>query len=240
MKLESISVFLPALNEQDNIKHSLKSIGLYLSKKFKDYEIIVVANGSSDNTSEIVKQFMKKDKHVKLINENKMGYGVALKSGFANSTKELIFYTDGDNQFNIADMDKLLPMLAKYDIVSGYRINRRDPPGRILVANVYNLIINLLFHPNIRDIDASFKLFKSEVFKKIDLRANTGLIDAEVLIKAKKQGYLIGQVGVRHYAREAGQTIYATANKNDMFVFVKPKVVIDILREIKVLWHELR
>lgn len=222
------------------MRECVLSIGKYIKTKFKEFEIIVVANGSTDNTAKIVRNLAKKDKHIKLVDENKRGYGIALRAGFANATKELIFYTDGDNQFNIEDMDKLLPMLAKYDIVSGYRIKRCDPPGRIFVASVYNLIINLLFHQGIRDIDASFKLFKSEVFKKIKLRANTGLIDAEVLIKAKKQGFLIGQVGVRHYAREAGQTIYATTNKNDMFVFVKPKVVIDILKEIKTLWRELR
>ncbi len=235
---KSISVFLPALNEQENIKTCLLSVKKYLNKRFKDWEILVISGGSTDKTEKIVRELAKKDKHIKLINfKKKLGYGIALKLGFTHSSKELIFYTDSDNQFNIEDMDKLLPMLSSYDIVSGYRASRQDPPMRIFIADVYNLLIRILFNLKVKDIDSSFKIYKKDVFKGMHLKANTGLIDAEVLIKAQKRGFSIGQVGVRHYPRTKGKTVYGMGKRN---TFVRPSVIIEILKEIKRLWAELR
>lgn len=236
MRDKSISVFLPALNEQENIKPCVLAVKKYLQTRFRDFEIIVIANGSTDKTEKIVSELNKKDKRIKIVNEKIKGYGAALRSGFTHASKELIFYTDADLQFSINDLDKLLPLLDRYAIVSGYRIKRQDPLMRIIAANVYNFLIRLLFHLNVRDIDCAFKLYKKEVFKHMKLRANTGLTDAEVLIKAKKRGFRIGQVGVNHYPRVKGQTIYAGGN----IALIRPKVVLDILREIKMLWKELR
>lgn len=234
---KSISVFLPALNEEENIKSCVLLVKKYLSRRFQDYEILVIANGSTDNTEKEALRLAKKDKHIIVVNDKKIGYGVALRSGFTNSSKDLIFYTDADNQFSIENMDKLLPLLKTYDIVSGYRVNRQDPPMRIFIAYVYNMLIRILFNLDIRDIDASFKLYKKKVFEKMKLKSNTGLIDAEVLIKAKKLGFSIGQVGVRHYPRTKGKTVYGMGRRN---TFVRPSVIIKILWEIKKLWPELR
>lgn len=238
MRQKSISVFLPVLNEEDNVITCVKSVKTYLSKRFKDWEIVVVSNGSTDNTTKIVRELAKKDKRIKSVDNKKVGYGEALKSGFENSSKELIFYTDGDNQFNINDLDKLLPMLNKFDAVSAYRINRQDPPMRIFVANVYNFLLRILFGIKIKDVDSSFKLFKREVFKNIKLKSKTGLIDAEVLIKARKNGFKIGQIGVKHYPRIKGRTIYEVRYK--LFHFVNPRTILGVLSEMKTLWSELR
>lgn len=240
MKQKSISVFLPALNEQENIKTSIYSVKEYLDKRFKDYEIIVVSNGSTDSTVRIVRELAKKDKHIMLINDKKLGYGTALRSGFAHSSKELIFYTDADNQFDIEDLDNLFPLLSSYDIVSGYRVKRQDPLMRIFVAWAYNMLIRILFNLKVRDIDASFKLYKKKVFENMILKASTGLIDVEVLIKAKKNGFSIGQIAVRHYPRMKGQTSYEIGKRNKIFAFVKPKVIMDIIKEIINLWSDLR
>lgn len=238
MVSKSISVFLPALNEEENIGSCVLSVKKYLENRFKDYEILVIASGSADDTAKIVMDLSRKDKHVKLINyKKKLGYGTALKSGFSQSSKELIFYTDSDNQFDIADMDKLLPLLTSYDIIAGFRINRQDPPMRIFIAWVYNILIRILFNLKVRDVDSSFKLYKKEVFDKIKLKSKTGLIDAEVLIKAKKNGFSIGQIGVEHYPRTKGKTVYGLGKRN---TFVRPGVVIDIFKEIKTLWSDLR
>lgn len=235
---KSISVFLPTLNEEENIKDCVVSVDKYLNKRFKDYEILVIASGSTDKTVEIVNKLANKNKHVKLINsKEKLGYGIALRSGFAHSTKELIFYTDSDNQFDIKDMDKMLPLLSSFDIVSGYRINRQDPIMRIFIANAYNLIINILFNLNIKDVDASFKIYKKKVLDKIELKSETGLIDAEVLIKARKKGFSIGQVGVRHFPRKKGKTVYGTGKRN---TFVKPSVIFGVISEIIKLWSDLK
>ena len=238
---KSISVFLPALNEQESIKTCVLSIKRYLDKRFKDYEILVISDGSTDNTNKIVREFAKKDQHIKLIHHKEnLGYGAVLRSGFARSSKELIFYTDSDNQFNIEDMDLLFPLLNSYDIVAGFRINRQDPLMRIFIANVYNILIEILFNPKIKDIDSSFKLYKKDVFKNMQLKANTGLIDAEILIKAKKNGFSIGQIGVRHYPRTKGRTAYEMGRRNNIIAIVRPKIIIDIFKEIKTLWAELR
>lgn len=240
MKQKSISVFFPALNEQENIKTCVLRALKYLKKRFKDYEILVVSNGSTDNTTKIALEFEKKYKRIKSICNRKVGYGVALRSGFTNSSKELIFYTDADNQFNIDDLDSLFPLVGAYDIVSGYRVKRQDPLMRIFVAWAYNMLIRILFNLRVRDIDASFKLYKRKVFTNMTLKANTGLIDAEILIKAKKKGFKIGQVGVRHYPRTRGQTRFEINQRNKIFAFVKPEVITDIISEIRNLWSDLR
>lgn len=238
---KSISVFLPALNEEENIKTAVLSIRKYLNQRFKDYEILVISDGSTDNTNRIVRGLSKKDRKIKLFTRKKrLGYGAALRAGFENSSKDIIFYTDADNQFNIEDMNKLLPHLNKYDIVSAYRINRQNPPMRLFVADIYNMIIRILFNLKIRDIDCSFKLYKRKVFESITLKANTGLIDAEVLIKAKKKGFKIGQIGVKHYPRLKGQTVYEMGGEIKIFALVRPSVIMDILKEIKTLWSDLR
>ena len=240
MKQKSISVFLPALNEQENIKTCILRVKKYLNKRFKNYEILVITSGSTDNTEKEVLKLAKKDKHIMLISDKKLGYGAALRLGFARSSKELIFHMASDNQYNIKDLDNLLPMLPSYDIVAGFRINRQDPLMRIFIANVYNMLIRVLFNPKVKDIDTSFKLYKKQVFDKIQLEANTGLIDAEVLIKARKNGFSIGQIGVRHYPRLKGQTSYEVGHRNKIFAIVRPRVIIDILEEIKNLWSDLR
>ncbi|GDX61846.1 glycosyl transferase [Candidatus Levyibacteriota bacterium] len=238
---KSISVFLPTFNEQENIKNCITSIKKYLNKNFMDYEILIISDGSNDDTEKIVNEIIARDSHVKLFARNKkLGYGAALRSGFAHSTKELIFYTDSDNQFNIESMDLLLPLIKTYDLISGFRIKREDPLMRIFIGNVYNLIIRMLFNIQIRDIDCSFKLFKKKVFKDITLKSNTGLIDAEVLIKAKKKGFKIGQIGVPHYPRLKGTTTYEIGNRNKIFAFVRPQVIFGVLAEIKNLWSDLR
>lgn len=237
---KSISVFFPAMNEEDNIKSCIESSKKYLGKRFEDFEILIVTNGSTDNTDKIVKEFSKKDQRIKLVHEKLKGYGGALRSGFSNAKKELVFYTDSDNQFDIKELDKILPMLEKYDVVSGYRKNRRDPLHRIVTAAVYNLLVNILFNLWVKDIDSSFKLYKRDVLKKMKLRSKTGLIDAEMLIKAKNNGFKIGQVGVTHYPRTAGAAFYEIGINNSNLSIVRPKVVLDILKEIKLLWRDLK
>jgi len=108
---------------------------------------------------------------------------------------------------------------------------------RIFIARAYNFLIRILFNLKVKDVDSSFKLYKREVFDNIRLMSKTGLIDAEVLIKAKKKGFSIGQIGVKHYPRTKGKTVYGMGKRN---TFVKPSVIIEILKEIKKLWSELR
>ncbi len=143
-----------------------------------------------------------------------------------------MFYTDSDSQFDISDLDIVLPMANYYDIVAGYRLNRQDPLMRIFIAFVYNRLIKLTLGLSIRDVDCSFKIYNRKVFESITMTSDTGLIDAEVLIKAKKKGFSITQVGVRHFPRVRGKTMYEVGQRNHFFAFVRPQVIIDLLYEI--------
>jgi glycosyltransferase involved in cell wall biosynthesis len=238
---KEISVVLPAYNEEDNIKKAILDIDSFLKKYFRTYEIIIVNNGSHDKTQEIVSSLIKKNKKIKLVRlKTNNGYGSGLRSGFAKAKYQYIFYTDADNQFDIRELSAFKPLIGKYDIICGYRRNRQDPRMRILTANVYNTIINILFRLNVRDIDCSFKLYRKEVFDAISLKSNTGLIDAEILIKAKKSGFTFApQLPVTHYPRTLGSSSYNMGAQGDLGL-VKPNVVVDIFQEIHKLWRELR
>jgi len=239
---KEISVVLPAFNEEENIEKQVTDIDKFLQKKFTDYEIIVVNNGSRDHTKSIVQNLIKSNKKIKLINlATNHGYGSGLRAGFKQAKKELIFYTDSDNQFDIKELRLLMPLTKNYDIVCGYRKNRQDPTMRIFIATVYNIIINMLFHVNVRDIDCSFKIYKKKVFDTITLHSDTGLLDAEILVKAKKAGFTIApQIPVTHYPRTLGQTMYEVGPRGKFFAFVRPEVIVEIFSEINKLWKELR
>ena len=238
---KEISVVLPAYNEEENIEKQISDVHNYLKKKFSSYEIIIVNNGSRDKTKQIIQKLQKSIKSIKLINlPVNNGYGAGLRAGFKEAKKELVFYTDSDNQFDIKELDLLLPLIKKYDIVCGYRKKRQDPQMRIFIATVYNILINLLFHIGVRDIDCSFKLYKKKVFDSMQLKSNTGLIDAEILIKAKKAGFTIApQLPVTHYPRTLGKTMYEIGPRGNFFAFVRPAVIVEIFSEIKRLWKEL-
>ncbi len=171
-----------------------------------DYEIIIVNDGSKDRTGEIADRLAKENPAVRVVHHEKnMGYGAALQSGFKNATKELVFYTDGDGQFNMEEIIKLLPLIENYDIVSGYRKKRMDPFIRKVNAFLWGLLVNTLFKIKVRDVDCAFKLYKRKIFEDISLTSQGALIDTEILAKAVAKGYKIAEVGVNHYPRLAGK-----------------------------------
>lgn len=221
-KIKEISVFFPCYNEEQNITNLVERAHEVLEDLANDYQIIVVNDGSTDNTRKIAENLTAKYKNVELKNHKEnMGYGAALRTGFKNARKELVFYTDGDNQFDIKELHLLIPLIEKFDIVSAYRIKRIDPFLRKFNAGLYNFALFILFGLNIKDIDCAFKLYKKDLFDKIEITSNGALVDAEILLKAKKLGYTICQVGVHHYPRTAGKQTGANI-----------KVVLRALKEI--------
>jgi glycosyltransferase involved in cell wall biosynthesis len=138
-------------------------------------------------------------------NRPNKGYGGALSAGFKAATKNWIFYTDGDGQFDINELEKVLPLLEQYDIVSCYRIKRQDPLMRKVNAFAWTTLVNLLFRINLRDIDGAFKIYPKPFIDAIEMHATGALIDTEMLAKARARGLSIGQMGVNHYPRTAGQ-----------------------------------
>jgi glycosyltransferase involved in cell wall biosynthesis len=202
----SISVFFPCYNEQDNVARTVENALAVLRKLGADFEVIIVDDGSSDETARIADGLAARQSAVTVVHHpTNLGYGAALQSGFKAATKQLIFYTDGDGQFDIAEMPPLLPLMDQYDIVSCYRLNRRDSIIRKINAWCWTKLVCLLFGLKIRDIDCAFKLYKSEIFKDMKLQSAGALIDAEILARAARKGYTITQKPVHHYPRTAGK-----------------------------------
>jgi glycosyltransferase involved in cell wall biosynthesis len=200
-----ISVFFPCYNEQDNLEVVIKQALAVLEQLKADFELIIVDDGSTDGTGRIADEMAEANSRIKVVHhQTNLGYGAALRSGFKRSSKELVFYTDGDGQFDIKEMPPLLGLMEQYDIVSCYRLNRRDNIIRKINGWCWTKLVCLLLGMKIRDIDCAFKLYKREIFDNIKLLSTGALIDAEILARAIRKGYRVTQEGVHHYARRAG------------------------------------
>ncbi|MHC4385788.1 MAG: glycosyltransferase family 2 protein [Planctomycetota bacterium] len=202
----SLSVFFPCYNEKDSIRSLTEKTVSVVEKICSDHEVILVNDGSSDGTDVLANQLAEEYPAVRVIHhtQNK-GYGAALQSGFRAATKEYVFYTDGDGQFDIGELPNLLPLIRQYDIVSGYRISRQDNLLRKINAFCWTKLVGFLFDLKLKDIDCAFKLYKREIFDRIEMHSTGALIDTEILARAQRKGYTITQIGVHHYPRMAGQ-----------------------------------
>jgi len=201
----SISVFLPCYNEQGNVARTVEKAVQMLEKLGVDYEIIIVNDGSRDDTGKIADGLAAENSRVRVVHHQRnLGYGTALQSGFRAATKELVFYTDGDGQFDIGELPPLLALMEQFDIVSCFRINRQDSVARKINAWCWTKLVCLLFGMRIRDIDCAFKLYKRKIFNDITLKSTGALIDAEILARAINKGYSVTQRPVHHYPRTAG------------------------------------
>lgn len=230
MKLTSLSVFFPAYNEQDNIARSVNDALRILPEFAEKFEIIVVNDGSKDNTAEILRDLAVKNPLVKVVtHEKNRGYGGALKSGFAAARFDYVFFTDGDGQFDLRELDKLVELIQDTDIATGIRVNRRDPVHRRVNAGAYNVLVRILFGLKVKDIDCAFKLIRKEVLQAIELKTDSQFISAEFLIRAKARGFRIRQTPVTHLPRQQG-----TPTGNN------PKVVLKVFCELFRLWKELK
>jgi len=205
MKKYPLTIFFPCYNEEQNVERVTCEALAAASQVSDDYEIIIINDGSNDRTADVAEKLAEKHPQVRAIHhEVNKGYGAALQTGFKNASKELVFYTDGDGQFKIEEIKVLLPHIEKFDIVSGYRISRRDPLHRKINAFMWGTMVNMLFKLNISDVDSAFKLYRRKIFDDITLTSQGALIDTEILAKAKSKGYTITEVGVNHYPRTAG------------------------------------
>ncbi len=228
-----LSVFFPAYNEEENIKSTVeKAISVLETLNLKSYEVMVVNDGSTDGTAREVESLEKKDKHVRLINRAQNGgYGEALKDGLYNAKYDYIVFTDSDGQFDFSEVKKFIDKADKADIVAGYRINRSDPPIRVLMGWVWTMLGNLLLGIGVRDVDCAFKLVKRQVLDQIPRleSGRGGMISPELLAKAKMRGFTITEVGVNHFPRQAGRQTGA-----DIKVMVRSFV--DLFR----LWRNIK
>jgi glycosyltransferase involved in cell wall biosynthesis len=226
----SISFVIPAYNEQDNIKRSVDSAFDFLNSNFSDFEIIVVDDGSRDNTQTVCKDLISQygNKVIVLKHPENKGYGAALRTGLFSAKKDLVFYTDSDNQFDTREISSFMPYVADYDLVIGYRKDRKDRLIRKFCAFVYNRLIFLLFQLDVRDIDCSFKLFKRPALNLLSIDRDRFLVDAELLLKSKLNNFKIKQLPVTHLPRQAGRSK------------IKPYHIFTTLRDIAYIYKKLK
>lgn len=204
---QNISIILPCYNEEKNIARQISYANSTLNKITDDYEIIIVNDGSTDGSRVLLEQLAKDNDKIKVIShKSNLAYGKALKSGFKQATKDLVFFTSMDNQYDINQINTFLQYIVHNDIVIGYRAKRKDPFYRIFIAKSYNLLIRILYGLEIQDIDCAFKLFRKNVISRLQIKSQYSFIDAEILLKAKKSGYSIKQLEVQHYPRMLGSS----------------------------------
>ena len=207
----SISAVLPAYNEEKNIESAVNSCESVLKGMTNKYEIIIVNDGSTDDTGRII-DAMAKNKRIKAVHHaSNKGYGAAIRSGFERAGCELVFYTDSDNQFDVKELKKLTRLIGNADIVAGYRIDRKDGLHRTVLSKGYNMLIKLFFGIKFRDIDCAFKLFRKSALDRIEIKSSGFLIDAEIMAKLVENNYVIREVGVHHYPRAEDKSTVSIA-----------------------------
>jgi glycosyltransferase involved in cell wall biosynthesis len=208
-RFRSLSVFFPAYNDAPSLPTLIARTFDVLQQHVHDYEVIVVNDGSADNTGEVLetlRQHYAPCMRVVTHPENR-GYGGALRSGFAAARKEFVFYTDGDGQYDVGELPLLLERMgSQTGLVNGYKLERHDPTHRIFIGNVYNFCARLLFRIRIRDIDCDYRLIRRELLDKIQLTSTSGTICVELVRKLELSGCEVMEVGVHHYPRLYGRS----------------------------------
>lgn len=232
-QIKTLSVFLPAYNEEANLENTYKNVKENLQKNFEDWEIIIVDDGSKDNTGKIADTLAKKDSHVRVIHHHpNRGYGAAFKSCLYAGKFPWISFIDSDGQFDFSEITKLVSLQEKTsaDLVIGYYLGRKVSFSRKINSFIWQTIVNLLFGLNVRDIDCGFKLISKKVVDTIPkLESERGaFISSEFLIKAKKSNFKIVEIGVNHYPRKQGEATGAKLN-----------VIIKSFMDLFSLWRKL-
>ena len=219
----TLSVFFPAYFDELNIgKVADKAIEVLESLKLKDYEVFIIEDCSPDKSGEVADELAAKyDKLWVIHHQKNMGYGATLREGFMKAKMDYVFYTDGDNQFDLDELRKFVALIPYSDIVVGYRKHKQYSLYRKFTSLCYNYLLRLIFDIHYWDIDCAFKLFKTELFRKIEINSVDAFIDAEIMLKAKLLGYSSTELGVRHLPRVDGVSTAA-----------RPSVILRTIREI--------
>ncbi len=204
-----ISVFFPAYNDAPSLPGLIEQTFKILNGLDADYEVIVVNDGSQDGTALVLEELHGIwGKRLRVItHEQNRGYGGALRSGFEAATRELVFYTDGDGQYDVRELPLLLErMTPGIGLVNGYKLERQDPWHRIVIGKCYNAFARMMFGIRIRDIDCDFRLIRRELIKNIRLESTSGTICVELVRKIEMSGCGVAEVGVHHYPRLHGRS----------------------------------
>lgn len=227
----SISVFFPAYNDGGTIPSMVLTALMTLRELTDDCEVIVVNDGSVDYTAAVLEELASRYAELRIIHhEQNCGYGGALRTGFSSATKDLIFYTDGDAQYDPREMTRLYEAWSdEVDFVNGYKISRSDPLHRVIIGRLYHWTVKLAFGLHLRDVDCDFRLIRRTIFDTIQLESDSGVICVELVKKVQDAGFRIAEVPVHHYHRAYG--------KSQFFNFRR---IWRTGRQLWALWWELR
>jgi glycosyltransferase involved in cell wall biosynthesis len=226
-----LSVFFPAYNDSGTIASMVVNALITARRLTPDYEVIVINDGSRDLTPQILDELARVYPEVKVVHHPKnRGYGGALRSGFATASKEFVFYTDGDAQYDPSEMALLWERASAgdVDLVNGYKISRSDPLHRIFIGRFYHHTVKMLFGLRVRDVDCDFRLMRRSIFDRISLEKNSGVICLELMKKIHDAGFRIAEVPVHHYHRAYGKSQFFNFGR----IF---RTGIDVLK----LWYSL-
>jgi len=224
-----ISAFFPAYGDWGTIGSLVVLVSSVLAELTDDWEVIVVNDASPDHVGLILSELQQRYPRLRVVtHERNRGYGGALRSGFAAATKEWVFYTDGDAQYDVRELKALWAAREGADMVNGYKIHRHDPLHRIVIGRLYHRFVKLCFGLKIRDVDCDFRLLRRAVFEKVELTRDSGLICVELVTKVEKNGFSVVPVPVHHYHRIHGRSQF----------FNLPRLV-QVARGMGVLWWEL-
>ncbi len=205
----SLSVFFPAYNDAPSLPGLLQKTFATLEQNVADYEVIVVNDGSQDQTAQVLEELCRLyAPYLRVVTHpQNRGYGGALRSGFTAARKEFVLYTDGDNQYDVAELPLLLErMTPDTGLVNGYKLERHDPVHRVWIGSAYNFCARLLFRIRIRDIDCDYRLIRRGLLDKIQLTSTSGTICVELVRKLELSGCRVAEVGVHHYERLYGRS----------------------------------
>jgi glycosyltransferase involved in cell wall biosynthesis len=226
----SLSVVFPAFNEEANIRRTVEAARMVLPKLAETWEIVLVNDGSRDATTPICDELAEQFPEVRAIHHMvNRGYGAALKSGILAARHDYIFFTDSDGQFDLQELEHLLQYASEFDIVTGYRAKRQDPPHRLINAWGWKTLVRMVLGVKVRDIDCAFKIFQRSVFDRVQIRSVGAMVNTEILAQANSFGMRIHEVKVSHYPRRAGKPSGANL-----------KVIAKAFKELFRLWGQLR
>jgi glycosyltransferase involved in cell wall biosynthesis len=208
-KFPSLTVFFPAYNDAPSLPALVGKTFEVLREYVDDYEVIVVNDGSYDNTADVLDELRRAHMpYLRVITHpQNRGYGGALRSGLGGAKKEFVFYTDGDGQYDVGELPALLALCGPdTGLVNGFKLERHDPAHRIWIGNVYNFCARLLFRIRIRDIDCDYRLIRRSLLDRIKLTSTSGTICVELVRKLELSGCEVKEVGVSHLPRLHGKS----------------------------------
>jgi glycosyltransferase involved in cell wall biosynthesis len=225
-----LSVVFPAYNDAGTIASMVVAARVAARRLADDYEIVVVNDGSADHTAEVLSELESVFPELRVVHHAKnRGYGGALRSGFQTATKELIFYTDGDAQYDPREMESLFAVWGEgSDFVNGVKMGRSDPFHRAIIGRIYHWFVRMAFGLDLKDVDCDFRLFRRAIFDRVELTKDSGVICVELMKKVQDHGFRIQQVPVHHYHRVYGRSQF----------FNFPRVARTLL-DLARLWNDL-